>query len=102
MNLKVVDSQNFEAEVLNNPKPILVEFGATWCPPCKALLPVLEQLQAEHPEYDFVKLDIDDSPELSQAYKVKGVPTLISFKDGKQHKIHVGMASSGQLLQLLQ
>lgn len=100
-SLKVVDSQNFEAEVINSNKTTVVEFGASWCTGCRTMIPLLEQMQTEFSEYSFVKLDIDDSPDLVKMYRVKAAPTFISFRDGKQYKIHIGIATKAQLLQLV-
>ncbi len=82
--LKAIDSQSFEAEVLQAQKPVLVEFGAVWCQPCRILEPVLEELAGEWGDAVTVaKLDVDEAAELTQDYQVLSVPTVMLFKNGK-------------------
>lgn len=83
-NLKPIDSQSFDAEVLQATKPVLVEFGAVWCQPCRLLEPVLEELAGEWGETVTVaKLDVDEAAQLTQEYQVLSVPTVMLFKNGK-------------------
>lgn len=80
---QIVATENFESTVLNANKPVLVDFYAEWCGPCKALSPVLEQLAGDYADsVDVVKVDIDASPETAAAYRVRGVPTLALFHNG--------------------
>lgn len=82
--LKAIDSQSFDAEVLQATKPVLVEFGAVWCQPCRILEPVLEELAGEWGDTVTVaKLDVDEAAELTQDYQVLSVPTVMLFKNGK-------------------
>lgn len=79
-----VNDSNFEKEVLNSELPVLVEFGASWCGPCKKQLPILKQLANEHPTtLKVVKVDIDDAPNESKYYGILSVPTLILFVKGE-------------------
>lgn len=83
-NLPQVSSENFQAEVLSADQPVLVDFGAVWCGPCKMLDPVVEQLAGEwQSRMKVVKVDVDHNPEIAMQYQVMGVPTLILFKNGK-------------------
>ncbi|MCW5873007.1 MAG: thioredoxin [Anaerolineales bacterium] len=83
-NLKPIDSQSFDGEVLQAEKPVLVEFGAVWCQPCRLLEPVLEELAGEWGDtVSVVKLDVDEAAQLTQDYQVLSVPTTMLFKNGK-------------------
>ena len=83
-SIAVVAPDAFKNEVLDSPTPVVVEFGATWCAPCKMLEPVLIQLSAEWgSRARLLKVDVDDSAEIAQSYNIMGVPTVILFKGGK-------------------
>lgn len=84
MSLLKVNTDNFQNEVLDAQGPVLVDFGAVWCGPCKMLDPVVEELAGEWGDsIKVVKLDIDTSPDIAIQYHVMGVPTLMVFKDGE-------------------
>ncbi len=91
--IKVLNSENFDSVVLQSKKPVLVDFFASWCGPCKMLAPTIEQLSDEpiSKKTDFAKLDIDSSIEIAQQYSVMSVPTMILFKDGKEQFRMVGV-----------
>ena len=79
-----VAQTDFESKVLNADKPVLVEFGAEWCGPCRLLEPVLEELAAEYGDrVDFYTVDVDQSPHLATQHAVMGVPTVMLFREGK-------------------
>jgi thioredoxin 1 len=83
-NLRVFEDANFEGDVLQSQSPVLVDFSATWCGPCKMMNPVVEQLAAEYGERLVVgKVDVDESPDLAARYQVMGVPTLAVFEGGQ-------------------
>ena len=89
--MQYFDNANFESEVLNNEGPVLVDFFATWCGPCKMVAPLLEQVSEEMGDKIKIgKLDIDQSPELASKYGVMSIPTFIMFKDGKEVAKNVG------------
>ncbi len=79
----------------------LVDFFATWCGPCRMLAPLLEEVEAQRPDITFVKVDVDESPELADAYNVTGVPTLVLFKNGEVVKTSVGLLPKEELEELL-
>lgn len=96
-----VDDHSFEAEVLRAPLPVLVDFTARWCPPCKALEPVLDRIADENVgRIKVVTVDIDDAPITANRYGVRGAPTVIAFRDGERRAQHLGATSKGKLLAL--
>ncbi|MBX5449198.1 MAG: thioredoxin [Thermogemmatispora sp.] len=84
-NLFHVSDGDFEARVLKSPTPVIVDFWATWCPPCRALAPTYEQLSDEYKgKLAFAKMDIDENPSTPVRLNIQAVPTLIVFKDGRE------------------
>jgi thioredoxin 1 len=100
--VKHADDNNFEAMVLKNDKPVLVDFWAPWCGPCRAIGPILEELAGEYSErVNVVKVNVDDNPKTAGQYGVRSIPTLLMIKDGKVKDTSVGMASKNQLAGLI-
>ena len=90
-NAQSVTDADFEAEVLKATQPVLVDFGAEWCPPCKALAPLIDELAGEMGgKIKIVKMDIDSSPNTPTKYGVRGIPTLMVFKGGEVTATRVG------------
>ena len=86
-----VRDETFENDVLRHDGPVIVDFGAPWCPPCRALEPTFEALAGEFDgAVRFLKLNIDDNPEATQRYGVRGIPTLILFREGREVERIVG------------
>jgi len=81
--MKKVNTNTFESDVLKSDKPVLMEFGAEWCQPCKVLKPVLEAYSQERSDIDFCFADIDECSELASTYNIMSVPTLMVFKAGE-------------------
>ncbi|HIS46894.1 MAG TPA: thioredoxin [Candidatus Scybalocola faecigallinarum] len=101
MSVIVVNNNNFSQEVLQSDKPVLVDFFATWCGPCKMLSPIVDQLADEHPEVKVCKLDVDENQDLAQQFQVMSIPTLILFKDGQAASKVVGLQTKAALEQLI-
>lgn len=99
-----VDSQNFETEVLNSQVPVLVDFYADWCGPCKMMAPVVEALseQMDGAKVKFAKLNVDESGNIAASYRVMTIPTFIIFKDGKAAATFVGAMSQNELKEKLE
>ncbi len=88
--VKEINAEDYE-QLKESTKPIVIDFHATWCGPCKILSPILEELQEEMAEVEFVKLDVDQFPEISGANQVMGVPTVVIIKDGEIKDRFVGV-----------
>jgi len=97
-----VDETSFAAEVLESDRPVLVDFGAKWCGPCRALTPVLERLAAERAEtVKVARVDVDDAPALVVRYGIRSTPTVAVFRHGEKTAQHVGLTTKERLLKLL-
>lgn len=93
-----VSDNSFEAEILKSDKPVMVDFWAPWCGPCKAIGPVIEDLAATYSgQIKFAKCNVDDNPATPGKYGIKAIPTLIFFKDGKVANQITGMVAKAKL-----
>ena len=93
-----VSDSSFDADVLKADGPVVVDFWAEWCGPCKMIAPALEEIAKElGPKVKVVKINIDDNPKIPSQYGVRGIPTLMLFKGGKVASTKVGAAPKGQL-----
>ena len=87
-------SENFDEEVLNSDKPVLVDFWASWCPPCRALAPIVHKLAVDYIEtVKIASLNTDENPDISHSYSITALPTLVFFENGKPIKKITGMQS---------
>jgi len=102
-NVKVFNDLNFDSEVLKSTEPVLVDFTATWCGPCKALAPIVDQVAEELAGKVRVgKLDIDDAPMTAGKLGIRSVPTLMVFKNGERAAQLVGLTTKAKILAMLQ
>lgn len=101
-NILKVDESNFDSEVLGSDKPVLVDFWAEWCGPCKALAPVLDEIASETAGQAVVtKVNVDEAGNLAQKYGIRGIPTLIFFKGGEVKGTLVGNQPKSEILKNL-
>jgi len=97
-----IDDSSFDAEVLQSEKPVLVDFWAPWCGPCRAIAPLVEELASSHGDkVKFIKCNVDDNPATPVKYGIKSIPTLIFFKEGKVFDKIIGMVAKSKLEEMI-
>jgi thioredoxin 1 len=101
-NLPEVTDTNFQAEVIEADQPVLVDFWAPWCGPCRIVAPHLEELDSEREDLRVVKLNVDDNPQTAATYNVMSIPTLLLFRHGQVAKQIVGAMPKSRLVQELE
>ena len=103
MSIVHVSDATFEAQVLKSSRPVLVDFWAEWCGPCKSIAPILEQIAIEFQDrIEIAKVDVEGSQSTAMKYGIRSIPTLMLFKDGVVEAQHVGIVSKEQLQKLLE
>ena len=101
MAIREITSADFEEVVLKSDKPVLVDFNATWCGPCRMLKPVLDELAAERSDLSVVGVDVDENMDLAEEYGVFSIPCVVLFRDGAEAERSVGLVPKERLLALL-
>jgi thioredoxin 1 len=100
---KAVTDATFASDVLQSDKPVLVDFWAEWCGPCRKVSPLLEEIATElSDKLDIVKVNIDENPETTRAYRIMSVPTMTMFKNGQPVKSVAGARPKGELVRLIE
>lgn len=100
--VKALITEEFNSEVLESKKPVLVDFWASWCGPCRMLAPVVEKLSQEMPDkFDFYKVNVDEENDLASQYEIMSIPTLLIFKDGELVDKSIGFKSENELREML-
>ena len=102
MSVLHIGKAEFDEKVIKSDKPVLVDFYATWCGPCKMIAPYLEEIANEHPEYVIAKVNVDDEPELAKEFKITSIPALFVIRDGEVTDKVVGYRPKDALLELLE
>lgn len=101
MEIIKVNSQNFEEEVIKSEKPVLIDFYADWCGPCKMLSPIIDEIAEENSDIKVVKVNVDDSQDLAMKYQVMSIPTLVVIKNGEEVNRSVGLIDKAQVVNLI-
>ena len=101
MSIIHIDQNNYHKEVLNSDRPVLLDFWASWCGPCRMLSPILEKVAEERPDVKICKVNIDEQPDLANQYQVFSIPTLMVMKEGRVVNSSVGVRPKGQILSML-
>ena len=96
-----INQENYEIEVLNAEKKVLLDFWAPWCGPCQMVLPIVEEIAAERSDIKVGKINVDENPQLAKQFKVMSIPTLVVLEQGKVVKRAVGARNKDEILEML-
>ena len=102
MSVYTINKQNFDDIVKNSDKPVLLDFYANWCGPCRMVSPLVDEIAEENPQYRVGKINVDEEPELAQAFGVVSIPTLVVMKNGKVERKSTGARPKAQILSMLE
>lgn len=100
-NVNIVNQDNFQTDVLNSDKPVLVDFWAEWCGPCKQLAPTVQEIANENPSLTVCKMDVDVNRDTAVKYGIRSIPTLMLFKDGEAVGTEIGALTKQQLQEFI-
>lgn len=101
MSVIEINSQNFKDEIINSDKTVLIDFWAAWCGPCRMVGPIIDEVAAEREDIKVAKINIDEEPELAEAFNIMSIPTMVVVKDGKVVNRAMGARPKNQILSLL-
>ncbi len=101
MSVLTITKENFQKEVVESKQPVLLDFWATWCGPCRMLSPMVDEIAAENSDIKVGKINVDEQSELAAAFNVMSIPTLVVMKDGKVTAQSVGVRPKAQILTML-
>ena len=101
MSILTITKDNFDSEVINSDKPVLLDFWASWCGPCKMVSPIVDEIADEVSDIKVGKVNVDEEGELAQKYRIMSIPTLLVIKDGKVHNSAIGVQPKQSILNLL-
>ena len=101
MSVITITKENFEAEVLRSDKPVLLDFWATWCGPCRMVSPVVDEIADERPDVKVGKINVDDEPELANRFSIMSIPTLVVMRGGKLAEQAVGVRPKASIEAML-
>ena len=101
MSVYIITNENYEKEVERSDRPVLLDFCADWCGPCRMVSPVIDEIASEHPEYKVGKINVDDQKELASRFGVMSIPSLFVLRDGKVIKQSTGALPKNKILEML-
>ena len=101
MSVVHITQSNFQKEVIDSDKPVLLDFWASWCGPCRMVAPILDEISAERPDIKVAKVNVDEQPELAGEFRVMSIPTLVVMKQGKITNQSVGARPKDSILSML-
>lgn len=101
MSALKITKNNFKEEVLNSDKPVLIDFWASWCGPCRMVGPIIDEIAKENSDIKVCKVNVDDEPELASEFNIMSIPTLVVMKDGQVLRQSMGAKPKSQILDLL-
>lgn len=101
MSVINITKNNFQSEVLNSEKPVLLDFWASWCGPCRRVSPIVDEIADEHNDLKVGKINVDEQPELASQFQIVSIPTLIVIKNGEITNRSVGVRPKQQILSML-
>lgn len=101
MSVLTITKENYDKEVINSDKPVLLDFWASWCGPCRMLSPLIDEIAAENSDIKVGKVNVDEQPDLAKKFRVMTIPTLVVMKDGNVANTNVGVISKDAILNLV-